>query len=314
MAMFVLYGFDTAGALAEETDNPRCRAPGAILLALASVGAAGSLLVFTAVRAVADLHDPALALGSGGLPYVVKSVLGQALGLPFLAAVALAIMVCTLTVHAAAVRLVFAMARDNHLPFARALARVNEGTRTPALPAVLVGLAAVGLLAFNADFPHVIEALASVAVVWANLAYLFVTVPLLHRRLVGGPGDGPRRKAGFSLGRWGPARERGRRRVGGARGGQHRLAPPRGLRRRLARAHWRRRPDRRHDRRRPALRPAGPPPPHSRRDRGAPAGLPSAPPKRTRPLRARNPPVPEPKPRKRLRVRLRPRRLTRPRR
>lgn len=206
MAMFVLYGFDTAGSLAEETDNPRRRAPRAILLALASVGVAGSLLVFTAIRAVPDLHDPALAVGSGGLPYVVKSVLGPALGLPFLAAVALAIMVCTLTVHAAAVRLVFAMARDNHLPFARALARVSKGTLTPALPAVLIGIAGIGLLAFNANFPHVIEDLASVAVVWANLAYLFVTVPLLHRRIVGWPDDvatpaGP----GFSLGRWGLA-------------------------------------------------------------------------------------------------------------
>jgi urea carboxylase system permease len=201
MAMFVLYGFDTAGSLAEETDDPRRRAPRAILLALASVGVAGSLLVFTALRAVTDLRDPALAVGSGGLPHVVKDVLGATLGLPFLVAVALAIIVCTLTVHAAAVRLVFAMARDNHLPFARALARVSAGTRTPALPAVLVGIAAVGFLVVNADFPHVIEALASVAVVWANLAYLFVTVPLLRRQLSGWPGDAS--ASGFSLGRWG---------------------------------------------------------------------------------------------------------------
>ena len=39
---FVMYGFDTAGSLAEETDDPRRRAPRAILVALASVGVAGA--------------------------------------------------------------------------------------------------------------------------------------------------------------------------------------------------------------------------------------------------------------------------------
>ncbi|MFO0950989.1 MAG: amino acid permease [Isosphaeraceae bacterium] len=48
MATFVLYGFDTAGTLAEETDDPRRRAPRAILLALVSVGVSGSLLVLNA--------------------------------------------------------------------------------------------------------------------------------------------------------------------------------------------------------------------------------------------------------------------------
>ena len=187
MASFVLYGFDTAGTLAEETDDPRRRAPRAILSSLASVGLAGSLLVFTAVRAAPDLSDPALSAGSGGLPYVVKAALGAALGGPFLAVMAFAIVVCTLTVHAASVRLLFAMARDNHLPFARSLAKVHEGYRTPTLPALVIGLGAVGLLVVNAGGPRLIEVMASVAVVWANLAYLFVTVPRLLRRLSGRP-------------------------------------------------------------------------------------------------------------------------------
>jgi urea carboxylase system permease len=204
MATFVLYGFDTAGSLAEETDDPRRRAPRAILLAIGSVGLAGSLLVFTALRAAPDLNAPELSQGSGGLPFVVKQALGAALGTPFLIAAVFAIVVCTLTVHAAAVRLVFSMARDNHLPGSSALARVGAGTRSPALPAVLIGVAAAGLLAVNVDFPQVIETLASVAVVWANLAYLFVTVPMLAGRLRAGAAPEPDRVAGgFSLGRWG---------------------------------------------------------------------------------------------------------------
>lgn len=202
MATFVLYGFDTAGTLAEETDDPRRRAPRAILLALASVGISGSLLVFVALRAAPDLNDPALGRVGGGLAHLVKGALGSALGAPFLAVMVCSIIVCTLTVHAAAVRLLFSMARDNALPFSRALACVSEGTRTPALPALVVGVAAAALLFLNVNHARVIEALASVAVVWANLAYLFVTIPQLLRRF---RGETPTTTEGFGLFGWGMA-------------------------------------------------------------------------------------------------------------
>ena len=80
MASYVMYGFDTAGALAEETGEPRRRAPWAILRALAAAGLAGGLLILFGILAVSD---PALAeLGtiSGGLPFLVKNVLGDKLG------------------------------------------------------------------------------------------------------------------------------------------------------------------------------------------------------------------------------------------
>lgn len=203
MATFVLYGFDTAGTLAEETDDPRRRAPRAILFATAAVGVAGSLLVLTALLAAPDLRDPELGRGSGGLPYIVTAALGGVVGPPFLALMVVAIVVCSLTVHAAAVRLVFAMARDNLLPFSASLAKVGEDSRTPTMPALCIGAAAAGLLLVNRDFPRVIEFMTSVAVVWANLAYLFVTLPMLWRRFDLGREEAAAASTPFRLGRWG---------------------------------------------------------------------------------------------------------------
>jgi urea carboxylase system permease len=206
MASFVLYGFDTAGSLAEETEEPRKRAPRAILTSLVAVGTTGTLLVLSALLAVSDLRLPQLSQPGGGLSFIVKDALGSRLGTALLCDVAFAIIVCTLTVHTAAVRLVFAMARDNNLPGASALARVHVTTRTPALPALLIGFAAAVILVLNMNFPQVIEVLASVAVVWANLAYMFVTVPLLRLRLKGWPRSADGAATGlFSLGRWGLA-------------------------------------------------------------------------------------------------------------
>lgn len=201
-ASYVLYGYDTAGALAEETREPRRRAPWAILQALTAAALAGGALILVALLAAEDLYAPALASEDGGLPWLVIDRLGPTLGKVFLWDVILAITVCTLAVHTGAVRLSFAMARDNNLPFGAALARVAPNSKTPILPAIVTGVLAVMILLANIGFPNVIRVVTAVAILWANLAYLLVTASLLHRRLRGWPG-GNRPVRGFTLGRWG---------------------------------------------------------------------------------------------------------------
>jgi urea carboxylase system permease len=191
MASYVLYGFDTAGALAEETDKPRRRAPWAILQALTAAALAGTLLILFGILAVSDPSLPELSRISGGLPFLIKDVLGAKLGVLLLVEVIFAVFVCALAVHAAAVRLIFAMARDNNLPFARVLSHVSPRTRAPVVPALVVGILAAAILVLNVNIPNVIEMLCSVAIIWANLAYLMVTLPLLLSRVrhpgAGGP-------------------------------------------------------------------------------------------------------------------------------
>jgi urea carboxylase system permease len=182
MASYVLYGFDTAGSLAEETDEPRRRAPRAILQALAASALAGGLLMLFGILAVSDPGLPELGQINGGLPFLVKDVLGANLGTLLLVEVVFAVFVCALAVHAGTVRLMFAMARDSNLPFAHALSHVPARTRTPILPAVVIGGLAATILVVNINLPQVIETLCSVAIVWANLAYLLVTFPLLVSR------------------------------------------------------------------------------------------------------------------------------------
>jgi urea carboxylase system permease len=182
MASYVMYGFDTAGALAEETGEPRRRAPWAILQALAAAALAGGLLILFGILAVSDPGLPQLGRISGGLPFLVKNALGEKLGVLLLIEVIFAVFVCALAVHAAAVRLMFAMARDNNLPFAVALSHVSPRSRAPVVPSLVVGALAGAILVANAKLPNAIEMLCSIAIVWANLAYLMVTFPLLLSR------------------------------------------------------------------------------------------------------------------------------------
>ncbi|WP_280428910.1 APC family permease [Nocardia brasiliensis] len=201
---YVMYGFDTASSLGEETVEPRRTAPKAILRAvLASFVIGGAILAF-AVMAAPDLADPQIGSSSGGLQYIVEQVMWGPLGTIFLCCIVIAVTVCSLAVHTAAIRLTFAMARDNALPFGEKLARVHPKTQTPVIPAVLIGVLAALILVVNIGQPKIFTVLTSIAIIMIYLAYLMVTGPMLSRRL---RGQWPPKElaAGgyFTMGRWG---------------------------------------------------------------------------------------------------------------
>jgi urea carboxylase system permease len=200
MSAYVMYGFDTAGTLAEETNDPRRNAPPAIIRALIAAAIIGGLLILFALMAVKNINDPNIT--ALGLPYIIKQALGNTVGNVFLVDSAIAISVCTLAVMASCIRLLFAMARDGRLPFGRHIARVSGQRRVPVVPALVVGILALGILAINYSNQSAFIALTSVAIIMFYLAYLGVTVGMLIRRL---RGTWPKADHGpyFSLGRWG---------------------------------------------------------------------------------------------------------------
>jgi amino acid transporter len=177
MSAYVFYGFDTAGSLAEETNNPRKYAPRAILRAVAAVFVIGALLMLVGMMAVGNINA-------------------------FLACSGIAITVCCLAVQTACIRMLFSMARDGRLPFGGAIARVSGKSGTPIVPALLTGVLAIALLLANIGNQRVFTIITSVAIILFYIPYLLVTGPMLIRRL---RGHWPRPDHGeyFSMGRWG---------------------------------------------------------------------------------------------------------------
>jgi urea carboxylase system permease len=201
---YVMYGFDTASSLGEESIDPRRNAPKAILRALIASFIIGGLILLTALMAVSDIN--AEELSTVGLQFIVLDVLGSTVGKIFLISVAIAITVCNLAVHTAAIRMAFAMARDNNLPAGSALARVHPKTKTPIIPAVVIGVIALLILVVNIRQPQIFTVITSIGIIMIYIAYLLVTVPMLNKRLRGEwpPRDDEAGRLGyFSLGRWG---------------------------------------------------------------------------------------------------------------
>ena len=200
LSAYVMYGFDTAGTLAEETNDPRRNAPPAIIRAIATAAIIGGLVILLA--SMANKHILDKNVGLLGLPYVMKQAFGNTVGNLFLADCAIAIFVCCLAVQTATIRMLFSMARDNRLPAGSAVARVSGHRKVPVVPALVTGVLALALMAINVGNQSAFLVLTSLAIIMFYLAYLGVTVPMLLRRF---RGTWPRQNHGpyFSLGRWG---------------------------------------------------------------------------------------------------------------
>jgi urea carboxylase system permease len=199
MAAYVMYGFDSAAELSEETAQPRRVVPSAILRALLVSFVGGGFMIVAALMAAPSLTDGQLS--TGGIAYVITSQLDSTLGRALLAVVAISIVSACLAIQNSASRVMFSMARDGRLPGARLLARVGPRTGTPIITGIAVGVLAIAVLLINLGNPAAFAAVTSTSVVIVYLAYLLVTVPTLGARL--GGRLPPRPQGGFSLGRWG---------------------------------------------------------------------------------------------------------------
>jgi amino acid transporter len=128
MSLFVIYGFDTAGTLGEETKDPQRNAPRGVLWAIGLSAIAGILFLSGTILSIKDIHRiENIALGAnpnipatGTLPTIITDALGTNWGDVYLLVVLIAVCVCTLAIQSATIRLMFSMGRDGRLPFGRA--------------------------------------------------------------------------------------------------------------------------------------------------------------------------------------------------
>jgi urea carboxylase system permease len=193
MSLFVIYGFDTAGTLAEETRDPRREAPKAIIGSIVGAFVIGGIFLFAMLLAIPNLHDA--IKGGFGPAQIIDANFGNAFSTVFLLVVSAAIFVCCLSIMTATVRLCFGMSRDDALPASKQLSWVHPRLHTP-----IGSCIAIGVLAFIPMLQYAgagIIAIAATGMIY--LAYFIGNIALMRARLRGWP----KAAAPFALGRWG---------------------------------------------------------------------------------------------------------------
>ena len=194
MSLYVIYGFDTASTLAEETNDPRREAPKAVLGSIVGAFLIGVVFIWATLMAVPNPLSK--SVGSALSPAaIIDANFSNAFATVYLLVVAAAIFVCCLSIQTSTIRLCFGMARDDRLPVSKALAKVNANWHTPMWSCI-----AVGALAFVPMLQYTGAAIAAIAATgMIYLSYLICNLAVLRARLRGWP----RSKAPFALGRWG---------------------------------------------------------------------------------------------------------------
>jgi urea carboxylase system permease len=194
MSLFVIYGFDTASTLAEETNDPRRKAPQAVLASVGGAFAIGGFFLLATLMAIPNLKH---AVSAGwGPAQIIDANFSKFWATVYLLVVSAAIFVCCLAIMTATVRLCFSMARDGRLPLSKPLSKVHPHLHTPIWSCVAVAVvAAVPLFKYAGAG---IVAIAATGMIY--LSYFLGNLAIGRARLSGWP----RERTPFKLGKAGP--------------------------------------------------------------------------------------------------------------
>jgi amino acid transporter len=194
MSLYVIYGFDTASTLAEETRNPRVGAPKAVIASVIGSFIIGAIFLWGVLIAVPDMGE-AISSFATGPQQVIEGVMSKFGATLYLLVVVAAIFVCCMSILTSTIRLAFGMARDDQLPFSKTMSRVSPTLHTPIWTCVIVGaLAAIPFIQFAGAAVIAVGATASI-----YFSYLLGNLAFMRARAKGWP----KTKAPFSLGGWG---------------------------------------------------------------------------------------------------------------
>ena len=204
MALFVVYGFDTAGTFGEETVDAGRQAPRGVLSAIWLSGLVGGIFLLAVTLSFQDVGKAVAEGQAFGFPIAttIKQNLTFSFGFTtlgdlYLVMILIAVYVCTLAIQGATVRLMFSMGRDRRLPFGGLWGHVSHTFRTPANAAVAVGiLGAVPLLLMGA-LASIYLAIAATGMIY--ISYFLCNLGVFVARQKGWP----HKDAWFSLRGWG---------------------------------------------------------------------------------------------------------------
>ena len=193
MSLFVIYGFDTASTLSEETRDPRRAAPKAVLFSVIGAFIIGGVFLLGTLVAIPNMG--AAVKGAFGPAAIIEANFSSGFATVYLLVVSAAIFVCCLSILAATIRLCFGMARDNQLPLSGPLAKVSPSLHTPVWSCVAV--AAISAIPFVQYSGAGIIAIAATGMIY--LSYFLGNIVIMRARTRGWP----KTRAPFRLGRWG---------------------------------------------------------------------------------------------------------------
>ncbi|OJZ63357.1 APC family permease [Mycolicibacterium diernhoferi] len=190
-----ILGFESAGAIAEEVQEPQRNVPKAMLFSVSFIAIVIAYASLAVTLAVPDFDKIASGEVSDPVTYVLGAALGESAVKPILLTFVIGFLASFLALQASASRVIWAFARDKVLPGSRVLAKLSKAEAQP-MSAILV-TTVIGAVVYLISATDVYSVLVTFTAGGYYLAFLFPLVTGLVARLRGKWEPGP-----WSLGRW----------------------------------------------------------------------------------------------------------------
>jgi amino acid transporter len=187
--LFLFYGFEACGDVAEEVANPARRIPQAMVLTIL-VGGVSALFSFGGyVLAAPNLQAIVSGQDTDPIPHILESTLGPVGAKIFLVVALTAFLSCVLSLQAAASRLLFSFARDGMIPGHRWLAKVSPKSKVPVNSLIVAcGIPVVLSLIIYVGPDALLTQVTSFAVLGIYVAFQSVVLASLRQRVKGRAG------------------------------------------------------------------------------------------------------------------------------
>ncbi len=195
-AVWVFYGFESAGDVAEEVVDASRKVPRAMLASLGSAVAVTALLMVTLVLATPSF-EAAMADPNKAIPLIFEARLGKVMAAVTLVLIVFAYFSCATAIQAACARLVFAYARDKKIPGWKTLSIVAPASKAPIASLVFTGVVALVTLLLTGLVADAEAVIVSYAAVGIYVSFQLVVLGYLMARR-----RGQRCGGHFQLGRW----------------------------------------------------------------------------------------------------------------
>jgi amino acid transporter len=183
--LFLFYGFEACGDVAEEVSDPARQIPRAMILTVVVGGLSGFLSYAGYVLAAPDL--PAIIAGEDAdpIPGILESSLGTVGSKVFLVVTVVAFLSCVLSLQAAGSRLLYAFARDRMLPASGWMSHVSQKHAVPTNALLVVCVVPVLIALFVFFQEGILARVTAFAVLGIYVSFQAVVLAALRQRLRG---------------------------------------------------------------------------------------------------------------------------------
>jgi len=197
MGLFMFFGFEACGNVAEEVKNPGRKIPLAMILSIVFGAISAVISVMGYLLSSPDLASIVSGNTADPIPVILNEALGSTGATVFIVIAIIAMLSCILSLQAALSRLIFSFSRDKMLPGSEWMSRISKNS----VPdnAMLVSCILPVIICVWVYFqPDSLSRITAFAVIGIYISFQLVVLAALRQRLKGWKPAGE-----WSLGSWG---------------------------------------------------------------------------------------------------------------